>query len=91
MAQELAKLGHNVVVFTNQMQPRQFLEEEPLFSVVEHKRQRYAFEEFEKHKAAALCDFGMGILETAWLSHGLVWLTQSVIPSMRCISQTLNF
>ena len=60
MAQELAKLGHNVVVFTNQMQPRQFLEEEPLFSVVEHKRQRYAFEEFEKHKSSRPLRFWYG-------------------------------
>jgi len=50
VCQEIAKLGANLTLFTNKIYPEKYIEEKPLFNIVEFKKGKYAFEKFDRLK-----------------------------------------
>src|SRR6185503_10663450 len=60
VCQGLAKLGHEVTLFTNRVYPEKFLREKPLFHVVEWRKGIYDFQAFDesKNKRPILYTFG---------------------------------
>lgn len=53
LAQELAKLGHKVTVFTNKLNPYDHISEKIKFNLIEYKKHLYAFESFERNKTSS--------------------------------------
>ncbi len=50
VCQGLAKLGHEVTLFTNKVYPEKFLKEKALFTIIEWRKNAYAFETFDEIK-----------------------------------------
>jgi len=52
VAQELAKLGHDVTIYTNKLDTKKFIDQEPLFVVLEYKKGKHPFENYELNKVS---------------------------------------
>jgi len=67
LCQQLAKQGHDVVLFTNKVEPERFIKEEPLFKVVEYGGGIYSFEKFDEAKKTKPWLYLLGYLRNSWI------------------------
>jgi glycosyltransferase involved in cell wall biosynthesis len=67
LCQQLAKQGHEVVLFTNKVEPERFMKEEPLFKVVEHGGGIYSFEKFDEAKKTKPWLYLLGYLRNSFV------------------------
>lgn len=49
LCQALAKMGHHVTLCTNKVDPKHYLNEEPLFNIVEVGNGKFSFERFDRN------------------------------------------
>lgn len=52
VAQELARLGHDVTIYTNKLNATKFLDQEPLFAVREYEEGKHLFANYELNKVS---------------------------------------
>lgn len=67
LCQEMAKLGHRVVLFTNKLTPEKFIKNPPKFKIIEYKSGLYVFDKFEKLKQEKPWLYTLGYLRNSWI------------------------
>jgi len=66
VCQGLAKLGHEVTLFTNKVHPEKFLKEKVLFTVIEWREGAYSFEHFDELKNTQPMKYTWGYLRNSF-------------------------
>lgn len=67
MAQELAKLGHQVTVITNRLDPQRHLKEKVLFNLQQDDSYKYSFLSLENNRKRAPFSYWLGYYRNSWV------------------------
>ncbi len=79
VCQQMAKQGANVTLFTNKIYPNKFIDQKPLFNIVEFKKGKYVFEKFDKIKKRFPIFYTFGYLRNSFtaISEALKYLKKN--------------
>ncbi len=67
VCQELARLGHQVVLFTNKIYPEMFIKEKILFEIIEWRGGKYKFDLFDETKTKRPFFYSWGYLRNSFV------------------------
>jgi glycosyltransferase involved in cell wall biosynthesis len=68
VCQELAKLGAEITLFTNKIYPDKFIDQKPLFNIVEFKNGKCGFEKFDRIKKRFPIIYTIGYLKNSFIA-----------------------